>query len=800
MKRISGGEQNKKSGTKWTEEELLEVYQLYKRLGGEGLHENNPEIIKTAQDLGRTVRSTEAQTLMFRNLDRNGDYGMGNMNKICKKIWSRMEGANPINGGTLFNPDKDRNSDIVENNKNYPAGLLEWAGHRKGGVKKPFDQTGRPTGSVIYTQLTHKIEAWVNSLDSDSPRIILLIGGPGNGKTDALEHLISQIDIKYKSSYYQVISEKIQEAGNIAPRVVEIDLDENHFGKKKLKLVQDASTGKKGFTSGECLIDDIINAIEDNSVYIAGINRGILAEAVSKAEPNSKAYKVFNAIVQGLTQYLDPKSLWPLGEELPLKEIAVWPMDVESLVDLNDDFETTPGFQIINEAVSDKNWNCHECKAQDYCPFFQNKNRLSEKESALGLLQILRDYEVIANKRWSFRELFSLFSYILVGTEQEFNGYKTPCDWVENQTKGIFSTQNQTRIYSIWSLNEHLYHVRLFNKWPSFNSIRRANKRTNKEVADILNQSSITKHFFGYFAYKRPQKVNKPHITKLIDNSFFELMDPGQLSNEDEDFDKLELSVKKLESNFSYSIESGYESIKHILNPLEDLLYKYLIEIESQLDNEVRFEPSISSMRVEKILVILRAIASRYIKRIYFTSKGISKDEIFLQKYRTLNPGMDPTGNNLKRAKQLFDNLVQEQDGLEMVLNSSISQPQLDQETKICLRVGRLKIKNQYIKDHLKDVPRPKTKVFKIKFKKGYINVPLTYQLYKALYLVENGVRLSSLPSEVISMLDSIKSKMAGEIVRDHDLLENATLKIGSSKNYYRIDEAESEIEISTQN
>lgn len=796
MGRIPGGEKNKKSGTTWTEEELVEIYYLYKRLKGEGLHERNPEIIKTARNLGRTVRSTEAQTLMFRNLDRDGNYSMGNMNKLCKEIWLKMEEVNSMNGEPLFNPDLE----IQQNNKNYPAGLLEWAGHRKGGVKKPFDQTGRPTGNVIYTQLTQKIDDWVDGLDKDSPRIILLIGGPGNGKTDALEYLVSKIDSKYNSTYYSQISEQIIKAGDIAPRTVEIDLDINHFGRKKLKLVQDASTGKKGFTSGECLIEDIESVLGDDSVYIAGINRGILAEAVSKAESNPEVYEVLNVIVQGLTQYLDPQPLWPLGRLLPLKEIAVWPMDVESLVQLRENLELTPGYQIIKEAVSDENWNCNKCPSKEHCPFFQNKNRLANKEAALGLLQILRDYEIIANKRWSFRELFSLFSYILVGTEQEFNGFKTPCEWVGIQTKNINSTHTQSRIYSLWNLNEHLYHVRLFNKWPTFNSLRRANKRTNKEVSDILEQSPFTKHFFGHFAFNRSQRANKPDISKLIDNSFFDLMDPGQLSNVNEDFGKLIFSVKKIESNFSYSIVSGYEQIKSILNPLEDLIYQSLIEIELQIDNEIRFDPSISSMRVDQILVIIRAIATRYFKRIYFTSKGISKDEIFLQKYRELNPKVDPNGSNLKRAKQLFDNLVQEKNGLEVVLNSSISQPQLDSETKICLKVGRLKIKNQYIKDQLNDVPRSAIKVFKIKFKEGHINVPLTYQLYKALFLVEDGVRLSSLPSKVISMLDSIKSNMAGEIVRDPDMLENSTLRIGSSRNYYRIDEAEAEIEISRQN
>ena len=42
----------------------------------------------------------------------------------------------------------------------YPEGLLDWAGHSKGGVKKPFDpNSGRPNGTLIRTGLTQKLDA-----------------------------------------------------------------------------------------------------------------------------------------------------------------------------------------------------------------------------------------------------------------------------------------------------------------------------------------------------------------------------------------------------------------------------------------------------------------------------------------------------------------------------------------------------------------------------------------------------------------------------------------------------------------
>jgi hypothetical protein len=90
-KRILGGEKNSKSGAKWSKEEIIEVYKLYKRINGVGLHEHNPEIQNLAGKLGRTVRSTEAQTLMFRNLERQGDYSHGRMNEFSKAVWNEFE-------------------------------------------------------------------------------------------------------------------------------------------------------------------------------------------------------------------------------------------------------------------------------------------------------------------------------------------------------------------------------------------------------------------------------------------------------------------------------------------------------------------------------------------------------------------------------------------------------------------------------------------------------------------------------------------------------------------------------------
>src|SRR5689334_16856912 len=83
--------------------------------------------------------------------------------------------------------------------KLFPLGLLDWAGHRAGGVKRLFHaQSGRPSGQVIRTPLLKRLEDWAAAVvraDQRSPRVVLLVGGPGNGKTEAVEQTIKALDV-----------------------------------------------------------------------------------------------------------------------------------------------------------------------------------------------------------------------------------------------------------------------------------------------------------------------------------------------------------------------------------------------------------------------------------------------------------------------------------------------------------------------------------------------------------------------------------------------------------------------------
>ena len=76
------------------------------------------------------------------------------------------------------------------------------------------------------------------------------------------------------------------------------------------------------------------------------------------------------------------------------------------------------------------------------------------------------------------------------------------------------------------------------------------------------------------------------------------------------------------------------------------------------------------------------------------------------------------------------------------------------------------------------------------------LQIPITFQLYKSLNGVASGMMEASLPEEVYAMIDGIKSRIAGRIIRDPKVLEDELfLLIGKNRVNVEIDDYEIETE-----
>src|SRR5690554_4595454 len=178
----------------------------------------------------------------------------------------------------------------------YPAALLDWAGHHSGGVRRLFDEnSGRPNKTILKTNLLFRLESWAKDIASNkegTPRILLLVGGPGNGKTEAIELTLNSLD-KELGCNGKLVSELAHHfspsIGNAVPRIVNIDTcnvtaREGHFD---IGIVQDASvtSGHNGKSPAELLIEELVSSSNGpaSRIYLCCVNQGILDDALIHA-------------------------------------------------------------------------------------------------------------------------------------------------------------------------------------------------------------------------------------------------------------------------------------------------------------------------------------------------------------------------------------------------------------------------------------------------------------------------------------------------------------------------------------
>ncbi|HAW32755.1 MAG TPA: hypothetical protein DCY03_32390 [Planctomycetaceae bacterium] len=658
----------------------------------------------------------------------------------------------------------------------YPYGLLSWAGHRSGGVRKPFrDESGRPAGQ-IDTPLTDRLEEWSKQIvadkDGNTPRSILLVGGPGNGKTDAIERCIKMLDSELHASgnLVELFAQKFDIGENqLIPRRIEADLGQlncdlpKHLN-CKIILVQDASETSSATSAEELFLQDItgIQNAANNDIYLCCINRGILANASNIAD--EKQSDVVEAITKSVTSTSQFHSCWPLEN---FESIAVWPMDIESLVDRKNCVDgQTVAHKIFEAALDETKWSA-TCDLGDACPFCQNKKLLLEKNNIDGVISILRFYELTSGKRWTFRDLFSLVPYLLVGDVAELkikNKEYLPCDWAKEQSK------DKSR--APYVLASRLFHHRLFPIWPTLDRGKyRDAKKLLKNSKFAPNTPGITEaaDLFKFLARNNVNILNAGgEVPKRIRESFCESLDPANVDGGQVLFTRknTDVTAKEVEDKFSLSVKDGYKHIERRLTLLEKNVLKKLISADDALieDNFPRPEWA----KVGLLQRAIRQFAARFAKRSLCVRMGITTDKNTLDSYEELIH----SGNAIKTPIKQLSRLLREKDNsFRAGLATTFGQPLATRERDVSLIMKEnIKVK-QAGPGEIKTQSRPAAPIRFLKVNE--FDIPLTFQLYKALMSLGNGMHQASLGTDIFSLLDRVKAMVAGRLVRDQSILDD---------------------------
>lgn len=678
----------------------------------------------------------------------------------------------------------------------FPEGLLDWAGHRDGGVRRPFDEkSGRPTGRQIKTPLTVRLDTWVKNLvNGDSvPRVILLVGGPGNGKTDAVEGCIQSLDGELKAcgKLFERFSAQFGNTRELPPRLAQVDLKElgteiPNFLKTSISIVQDATErdDKQNKTPQELLLNDISAIAKEDydSIYIGCVNRGILAKTLELAEKTQADQYIINVmhkIIEGVTLDANPIQCWPLEAN---SNLAIWPMDVESLVDksLADEGHTV-GHSIFEAALNKEFWK-DPCPLQTRCPYCQNRELLERNDALDSIIDFLYYFELSSGKRWTFRDLFSLISYLLVGanSELEIKGKRySPCQWAHIQldyaTNGEIGSVERDR--APYLLASRLYHHRLFPIWPSLTSgdHLEARRTFRPKSLDPGLRNSIGLLKFTSYSYKQTSTI-LGDIPKLISTKFSRHIDPGLMSNKliingnNED----PVSVIDLEDRFSLSIQAGFDLVRGLIHPLEEDVLSALAVAENSLGEHKRSGKTAKSAAT--LQSSLKRFASRLVKRSIGTATGICKNKELFESYSSIVSSDENAIRSARKGlkKILNGNSTRFQAELTTTFGQPVAQASkqvtLNLETSVNVRTVGTAEGEGYPKTYL-----PFLEV------EGHF-IPITFTLFEALIAIENGLSTSSLPSEVYSLLDRVQALVSGRVVRDSTVLsDDPIISLGNS-------------------
>lgn len=796
--RVQGGEKNDKSGVKWTDEELKQVLDLYIQLKGKGLHETNPLIIDLGGRLGRTTRSVEAQLIMFRSLERGKDYGHVNMNKACEILWNDYVES-------ICKPESklQPNSSMAHLSK-----FFDWFGHRNGGVKIAFTDRGNPTGAVVKTDLILVLEKWVSDLMSgveQIPRKLFFIGGPGNGKTQALDYVVTQIldALGVQETVFSILTNL---SGNNERRL-EVDISQYSQSFSKIVLVQDASVGDHSSRKNAAMsmLEDFQDFPDESLIYICCINRGVLQDVLDTSrQDDQRALRFFTFLsthIDTSKQYIE--NTWPIAYHDDQKSymVGIWPMEISSLFEEVTNQHTSPKISspfmsVLGTALNDTCWGKVR---EDYvatklnaafCPLLSNHHSLASNNGA-QLQKIISEFETVSNRRVTFREMLSLVAFLLVGHEDDFvngQGKKSePQTYVKELLADYLSNRENIVGYErLFKLAMFQWEFKIFNKWPDISLLIKdaAWKQfvvKQKQVGNL--QASIA---FQNIFTQNGHPVFRTDLEKTLSQACY-LLDPSKLNDNIEECDgfnpglidlHLQVSIGSLRNNLGNS---------PALNTIDLSVLDFFIKVEKELD-EIRTTENVNSIIsvVERLTYILRKVCAAYVKRKIGAYFGISSESRSLESFAQI--GNDKaiqnivTGllgivrNNEWKGKNLGT--------INVDLNSTFGQPDYGY-LAIYYRATVMYLVHIYTPQSVSNIqPLSKTKFIKLSVvdaddhEKTFV-YPVSFHFYSTLIDISKGLKNGTLPRDITATFDRMKSFLEGVAVHSN-ANENFTIQFPS--------------------
>jgi hypothetical protein len=624
----------------------------------------------------------------------------------------------------------------------------------------------------------------------DVPTLILLVGGPGNGKTEAVEATIGYLDklTSKEGILSAAFAEQLAPApGQPVPRVAPVttSLRNGEAQSTLIAVVQDASVedfSRPTKTAPELLLEELECFMEPGSgIYLACVNRGVLDDALILATDQKRdtTRQLLEATSRAVSMSAGAGSCWPL-EGYP--KVAIWPMDTESLL-VPQVLGASPGEELFKVATDPVYWPAeNSCSAGVRCPFCHSRKALASDIGRTALLNILRYHELGTGKRWSFRELLSLVPQLLAQVpEHAEQANMTPCEWAAEMLeidRGAGGNRSQrVRSTAIYSLVGAAYEHVLFAGWR-----RDGVRQIQADIRDVGLADDRTLQGLAQFLRSSKHAALPSTLSPLL-NGLSELLDPA-LASADE---LVQLSPTRsmrfgeLDARFSQSVGSGLAFlIKHrCLSPMERDLLGRLEEIDAKLGGDIRISRPLASRRLQRTL---REFASRLARRSVGAQHGAVRDRRVLQAFQAIVDAPQEDPDSLHAAAKSVEHLLNTDGQFHIALNTTFGEPLPPAPRRATLIAPKQRVRARPLSTQGR--PRPPFRYLTIGSATNGQPVPLTYDLFKAVVDLADGMMQASLPATVVALLDSTRARLGGVLVRDPTLLEDATIRIGTAKEH----------------
>lgn len=391
---------------------------------------------------------------------------------------------------------------------------------------------------------------------------------------------------------------------------------------------------------------------------------------------------------------------------------------------------------------------------------------------------MLRWYEVASGKRWSFRDLFSLASYLLAGHQTSTrNANVAPCAWAARlmqadnlaRRRGKPSKETSTALFLLVAAQ---YQHALFHRWD-----RDAGPSLLRDLKELGLEDDNTAMGLHWFLMSRRSQYLPTTISAALDG-VVEIMDPA-LANPDTEVQvsqRTALWLRDLDVRFSRSIGEGLDHIRklQVLPKAEVELLDRLARLDSELSTiPARRKRPAAATRVQRIA---RDFACRTVRRTICTRTATTLDASILEEFQRV--AEDEAGDELYEVAREVERLLNTNQDFEISLTTTFGQPLPPPMQRATLVVPARPVKPL----EEQAVGRPRNPIAFLRVGSGRSSQPiaLTYDLFKAVKELKRGMSVASLPRTVLALLDTTRARLSGPIVRDRDILDRARIRIGS--------------------